>query len=115
MNKFLIISICALLVVLYPVYASNSTNGIDLQQLQNNQDIYGQINSWFSGLMQSSDPLGYISESSGYKNFIYSVQNSSIQDDIHNLIQDQNIQNLLNNSMQNGEIQKNLNSLMQKL
>ena len=87
MNKFLIISICALLVVLYPVYASNSTNGINLQQIQNNQDIYGQINSWFTGLMQSSDPLGYISANSGYKNFVTSVQNINIPDEVNSLMQ----------------------------
>jgi hypothetical protein len=113
MNKFLIISICILLVVLYPVYASNSTNGINLQQIQNNQDIYGQINSWFTGLIQSSDPLGYISSNSGYQNFVSSVQNNNIQDEVNSLMHDQNIQSLLNSTIQNGEIQKNVNSLMQ--
>jgi len=113
LNKFLILTICALLIIIYPAYASNSTNGIDIQQLQNDQDIYSQINSWFSGLMQSSDPLSYISQNSGIQNFVSSIfQDNNITAQIDSLLQDSN-KNVINTTIQNGEIQRNINALMQ--
>jgi hypothetical protein len=116
MNKFLILSICALLIIIYPVYASNSTNGIDIQQLQNDQDIYGQINNWFTGLMQSSDPIGYISQNNGIQNFVSSIfHDNNVTAQIDNLLQDSNINSVINTTMQNGEIQRNINSLMQNI
>jgi hypothetical protein len=97
LNKFLILTISALLIIIYPVYASNSTNGIDIQQLQYDQDIYGQINSWFSGLMQSSDPLSYISQNSGIQNFVSSIfQDNNVTAQMDSLLQDSNIKNVIN-------------------
>jgi hypothetical protein len=115
MNKLLILTICALLVVLYPVYASNSTNGIDIQQIQNDQDIYGQINTWFSNFFQNSDPVGYITNSSDYKNFVSSLSQANIGKPIQGGLQGVNIQNMINTTMLSGEIQKNINIIMQNI
>lgn len=113
MNKVLIFTICTLFVLLSPVFASNTNNGTDIQQIQNGQDVYVMINSWFSGLVQNFDPLNYITQNSNFQNLNSSMNNTGdIQTQFNNFLQTNNIQSTINSTLQNIMAQANLNDLM---
>ncbi len=96
MNKLLIFSICTLLVLLTPVFATDTNSGVDLQQIQNSQDIYDIINSWFTGILQD---------------FSSQINIGNIQTQLDNFINTSNIQSTLNSTIQNIMSRANLNDI----
>ena len=99
--------------LLSPVFASNANNGTDIQQIQNGQDIYAMINSWFSGFVQNFEPLTYITQNSNFQNLNSALNNTgNIQTQFDNFLQTNNIQSTINSTLQSIMVQVNLNDLV---
>lgn len=108
MNKLALLSICTVVLFVSPVFAVDSGNGIDLQGLQNNTDIYGTINNWFNGIQQ--EVYGFIGNSTLPAEFGNYVNVSSIESTVNSDLQNMDVQGYLNNLTNNQDIQSLLNN-----
>ena len=130
MNKLILLSICTVFLFVNPVCAADSGNGIDLQGLQNNTDIYSTVNNWFNTIQQEVygfiDTENFQAEFGNYLNtsnigstINSDLQNIDVQAYLTNLTNNQDIQSLLTNPnlqsiANNTEIQSFINSLKLK-
>lgn len=109
MNKMLLLSICTVMLFMGPVCAADSGNGIDLQGIQNNTDVYGTINSWFNTVQQ--DVYGFIDGENLQEQFGNFLNTSNIESTVNADIQNIDVQNYIDDLTNNQEIQSFINSL----
>lgn len=109
MNKLVLLSLCTVVLFVNPVCAADSGNGIDLQGLQNNTDIYGTVNNWFNTIQQ--DVYGFIDSEKLQAEFGNYLNTSNIQATINSNLQNMDVQAYLTNLTNNPNIQSFLNNL----
>lgn len=115
MNKFIVLSLIAVLVGAFPVYATDSNNADPLEQLQDKDpQIYEAIKSLEAQLMQDPSQIFELLQSEDIQNQIVVIlQNENVRTEIMNLMQDPEIKDQINSLMENPEVQNQINLLMQ--
>jgi|GEM_PF-3013973 len=109
MNKFVLISFCTMVLFVSPVFAADSGNGIDLQGLQNNTDIYNTVNNWFNTIQQQV--YGFIDTENFQAEFGNYLNTSNIESTINSNLQNMDIQAYLTNLTNNPNIQSLLTTI----
>lgn len=113
MNKFLIFTLCTFVMVLSPVFATDTNNGVDLQQVQNSQDVYNIINTYFTSFVQNLGSLTNTTQNSDFHNLSSQITNNgTVQTQFNNFLQTSNIQSTINSTLQYIETQVNIDSIM---
>jgi len=106
MNKLVLISICTVVLFLSPVCAADSGN---LQELQNNTDIYGTVNSWFNTIQQQV--YGFIATENLQAEFGNYLNISNIESTVNSNLQNMDVQAYLTNLTNNPDVNSFLNNL----
>jgi hypothetical protein len=114
MKKILIFTICALLIGTVPVYAANTDNTTNINQLQyNGHNILQNVNNWYTDFEKNSLEVNTLVKSQSIQNQIATLlQNQNIRTQIHSLIQNKDVKNQVNKLMKNKDVQNDINILM---
>ncbi len=114
MKKILIFTICALLIGTVPVYAVNSDNITNINQIQyNGQNIIQNVDNWYKDFEKNYLEVNNLVKNPSIQNEIASLlQNKNIRTQIHDLVQNKDVQNQINDLMKNKDVKNDVNTLM---
>ncbi len=109
MNKLILVSVCTLLMFVSPAFAVDSGNGMNIQGIGNNTDIYGTVNTWFNTIQQ--DVYGFIDTENLQARFGNYLNTSNIESTVNSTLQNIDVPAYVNNLMNNTDVQSFINNL----